>query len=111
MFEYAVEASAAADLPLPLPHPAQHVIQAPAARPVAQAPSQQLPQRVGWVGPGEYGVAHLVDGATHVKGESERVGAVHIAAVPVIRHVRPRTRWYRRRCPWTAGATGTGLPG
>ena len=111
LFEYAVEASAAADLPLPLPHPAQHVIKAPAARLVPQPPSQQLPQRVGRVGPREYRVAHLVDGAAHVKGERQRVGAVDITAVPVIRHVRSRTRWCCRRCPWTACAAGTDLPG
>ena len=107
LFEYAVEASAAADLPLPLPHPAQQVIEAPA---VLQAPSQQLPQRVGRVFPGEYRVAHLVHGAAHVIRKRERIRAVDVSAVAVVFHVRCRTRWCRRRCPWTACAAGTALP-
>ena len=83
LLEYAVEAAAAADLPLPLPRPPEQVVQAPA---VGLAPAQQVPQRVRRVGARQDGVAHLVQGAAHVVGERERVGAVDVPAVPVVRH-------------------------
>ena len=89
LLEDAVEAPAAADFPLPVPDPAQHVVQAPQARPVAEAAAQHFPQRVGRVGAGEYRVAHLIDGAAHVERERERIRPVDVAPVPVFRHAVP----------------------
>src|SRR5208282_6166855 len=75
LLEYAVEAATVANLPLPLPYPAEQVIQAPA---VGLAPAQQVPKRVVGIGASEDVVAHLVQGAAHVVGERERVGAVNV---------------------------------
>src|SRR5207244_11709389 len=86
----------------------------PAAGSVAQPPAQQRRERGGGVGPGEYRVAHLVARTADVERERKRVRPVDVAAVPVVRHgnaPRSRTRWCRRRCPWTGGASGTALRG
>jgi hypothetical protein len=89
LLEDAVEPPAAADLPLPVPHPAQQVIEAPPAGPVAETAAQQITQRVSRVGPGEYRVPHLVDGAAHVERELERIRPVDVTPVPVLRHAVP----------------------
>ena len=76
-------------LALPFPDPSQHVVETAPSGPVTEAPAEHLPERVGRLGPGEYRVAHLVDGAAHVKRERQRVRPVDIAAVPVVLHAVP----------------------
>jgi hypothetical protein len=106
LLQRAVHPPGLAGLAQPVAHrPAQLVEPTPALGPAAQ----QLPQRLPHAAAAEHAVADLVDGVAQVVGRGQRVGPPAPAAVPVApvpprpRHLRPRTRCGRRRCPWPAG--------
>ncbi len=83
LFQDAVEAAAAADLPLPLAYPAQQVIK-PAL--VAHAAAEEVPQRIRGGGPGQDVVAHLIHRTADVVRRRQRVRAVDITSIPIGGH-------------------------